>query len=172
MTSQDFRIDGSNDNLNADVKYGDKLHLPHGLQGYFDLEEATEAAKKTGKPLFVDITGHGCVNCREMEARVWSDERVLEILREKYVVVALYTDDKMSVPESEWITTEAGDTFKTLGRINSYIARTQFGVNAQPNYILITPDGEQLAPARGYDLSVEGFVEFLEGGVAEFEKRK
>ncbi|MBQ2703477.1 MAG: thioredoxin family protein, partial [Alistipes sp.] len=154
------------------VKYGDKLHLPHGLQGYFDLAEAEAAAKREGKPLFVDITGHGCVNCREMEARVWSDERVLDILREKYVVVALYTDDKMSVPESEWITTEGGDTFKTLGRINSYIARTRFGVNAQPNYILITADGEQLAPTRGYDLSVDGFVEFLEGGLAEFEKRK
>ena len=154
------------------VKYGEHLHLPHGLQGYFDLEEAEEAAKRENKPLFVDITGHGCVNCREMEARVWSDERVLNILREKYVVVALYTDDKMSVPESEWITTESGDTFKTLGRINSYIARNRFGVNAQPNYVLITADGEQLAPTRGYDLSVEGFVEFLESGVAEFEKRK
>lgn len=154
------------------VKYGDKLHLPHGLQGYFDLEEAEAAARREDKPLFVDITGHGCVNCREMEARVWSDERVLNLLREKYVVVALYTDDKMDVPESEWITSEGGDTFKTLGRINSYIARTRFGVNAQPNYILITADGEQLAPTRGYDLSVEGFVEFLEGGVAEFEKRK
>ena len=97
---------------------------------------------------------------------------MLNILREKYVVVALYTDDKMSVPESEWITTESGDTFKTLGRINSYIARNRFGVNAQPNYVLITADGEQLAPTRGYDLSVEGFVEFLESGVAEFEKRK
>ncbi len=154
------------------VKYGDKLHLPHGLQGYFDLAEAEEAARREGKPLFVDITGHGCVNCREMEARVWSDERVLKLLREKYVIVALYTDDKMPVPESEWITTEGGDTFKTLGRINSYIARTRFGVNAQPNYVLITADGEQLAPTRGYDLSVDGFVEFLEGGVAEFEKRK
>ena len=154
------------------VKYGEHLHLPHGLQGYFDLEEAEEAAQREGKPIFVDITGHGCVNCREMEARVWSDERVLNILREKYVVVALYTDDKMSVPESEWITTESGDTFKTLGRINSYIARNRFGVNAQPNYVLITADGEQLAPTRGYDLSVEGFVEFLESGVAEFEKRK
>ncbi len=154
------------------VKYGDKLHLPHGLQGYFDLAEAEEAARREGKPLFVDITGHGCVNCREMEARVWSDERVLKLLREKYVIVALYTDDKMPVPESEWITTEGGDTFKTLGRINSYIARTRFGVNAQPNYVLITADGEQLAPTRGYDLSVEGFVEFLEGGVAAFEKSK
>ena len=154
------------------VKYGDKLHLPHGLQGYFDLAEAEAAAKREGKPLFVDITGHGCVNCREMEARVWSDERVLNLLREKYVVVALYTDDKMPVPESEWLTTEGGDTFKTLGRINSYIARTRFGVNAQPNYVLITADGEQLAPTRGYDLSVDGFVEFLEDGVAEFEKRK
>ena len=157
---------------NQSVKYGEHLHLPHGLQGYFDLEEATAAAKREGKPIFVDITGHGCVNCREMEARVWSDERVLDILREKYVVVALYTDDKMSVPESEWITTETGDTFKTLGRINSYIARTRFGVNAQPNYVLLTADGEQLAPTRGYDLSVEGFIAFLEGGLSEFEKRK
>ena len=153
------------------VKYGDVLELPHGLDGFFDLDEAKAYAAEVGKPLFLDFTGHGCVNCREMEARVWSDERVLDILRNKYVVVALYTDDKMSVPESEWITSEAGDTFKTLGRINSYIARTQFGVNAQPNYILITPEGEQLAPARGYDLSIDGFVEFLEGGVAKYEGR-
>ena len=178
ITTQDFVI-GQNSashyveagqTVAAENDFG--LHLPLGLQGYFDLDDALEAAKKAGKPVFVDVTGHGCVNCREMEARVWSDERVLDILREKYVVVALYTDDKMSVPESEWITTEGGDTFKTLGRINSYIARTRFGVNAQPNYILITADGDSLAPTRGYDLSVDGFVEFLEGGLAEFEKRK
>ena len=149
----------------AGVKYGDILHLPHGLTGYFDLDEALEAAKRENKPLFVDITGHGCVNCREMEARVWSDPSVLAILNRDYIVTALYTDDKMTLPKEEWLTTETGDVLKTLGRVNSYIARTRFGVNAQPNYILLAPDGRQLAPARGYDLSIEGFVDFLNGGL-------
>ena len=151
------------------AKYSDVLHLPHGLVGYFDLEEAMEAAKQDGKPVFVDVTGHGCVNCREMEARVWSAPEVLEILQNDYVIAALYTDDKMRVEERDWVTTDTGDVLKTLGRINSYIARTRFGVNAQPNYILIAPDGTQLAPARGYDLSVEGFVEFLQSGLKAYK---
>ena len=154
------------------VKYGDKLHLPHGLAGYFDLQEALAAAEKEGKPVFVDVTGHGCVNCREMEARVWSAPEVLNILRNDYIIVALYTDDKMSVAKEEWLTTDSGDVLKTLGRINSYIARTRFGVNAQPNYILLSPDGRQLAPARGYDLNVEGFVEFLQGGIEAYSSSK
>lgn len=150
------------------VKYGDVLHLPHGLEGYFDLGQGIAAAERENKPLFIDITGHGCVNCREMEARVWSDEQVQRILREEYVIVALYTDDKMRVAESDWVTTEAGDELKTLGRINSYIARTHFGVNAQPNYIIAASDGRQLLPARGYDLSVDGFVDFLNEGIKAF----
>lgn len=147
------------------VKYGDVLHLPHGLAGYFDLQEAQVAAEKAGKPIFVDVTGHGCVNCREMEARVWSDPEVLNILRNDYIVAALYTDDKMHVQSQDYLTTDTGDVLKTLGRINSYIARTRFGVNAQPNYILLAPNGEQLVPARGYDLSIEGFIEFLQSGL-------
>ena len=83
-------------------KYG--LEMPLGLSGYFNLDEGLAAAKETGKPVFVDITGHGCVNCREMEQRVWSDPRVLEILRNDYILVALYTDDKTKLPESEWVT--------------------------------------------------------------------
>ena len=150
------------------IKYGDVLHLPHGLEGYFDLEQGIEAAERENKPLFIDVTGHGCVNCREMEARVWSDEQVQRILREDYVIVALYTDDKMRVAENDWLTTDSGDVLKTLGRINSYIARTHFGVNAQPNYIIAASDGRQLLPARGYDLSVEGFVDFLKNGLAAF----
>ncbi len=146
------------------AEYG--LHLPLGLTGYFDLDEGLEAAKKEGKPVFVDITGHGCVNCREMESRVWSDPQVLEILRNDYVIVALYTDDKQKLDKSEWVTTPNGDVLKDLGRINSYIARTRFGVNAQPNYVLLSPEGEMLAPVRGYDLSIPGFVEFLKSGLS------
>ncbi len=141
------------------------LHLPHGLQGYFSLEEGLAAAKSEGKPVFVDITGHGCVNCREMESRVWSDPRVLDLLRNEYVLVALYTDDKSKLKPEEWVTTESGKVLKDFGRVNAYIARERFGVAAQPNYILLSPDGEQLAPPRGYDLSVEGFIAFLQKGL-------
>ena len=149
-------------------KYG--LHLPLGLSGYFDLEEGLAAAKEAGKPVFVDITGHGCVNCREMESRVWSDPQVLEILQNDYIIVALYTDDKQKLDKSEWVTTENGDVLKDLGRVNSYIARTRFGVNAQPNYVLLSTDGEMLAPVRGYDLSIPGFVEFLESGLKKYQE--
>ncbi|MBE6217809.1 MAG: DUF255 domain-containing protein [Bacteroidales bacterium] len=148
----------------ADSKYG--LHLPHGLNGYFSLEEGLEAAKKAGKPVFVDVTGHGCVNCREMEARVWSAPAVLDMLKNDFVVVALYTDDKQKLDKSEWVTdAETGKVYKDLGRANSYIARTNWNVNAQPNYVLLSPEGDILVPVRGYDLSVDGFVEFLQSGL-------
>lgn len=156
----------------ARVKYGDFLAMPHGISGYFEWNEALAAARAAGKPLFVDVTGHGCVNCREMEQKVLSDARVQRILRDDYIVVALYTDDKARAGKEDWMTTEGGATLKEIGRINSYIARTRFGVNAQPNYIVATADGEALLPPRGYDLSVEGFVDFLERGAAASEARK
>ncbi len=151
-------------------KYG--LHLPLGLNGYFELNEGFEAAKKAGKPVFVDVTGHGCVNCREMESRVWSDPQVLDMLKNDYVIVALYTDDKQRLDKKDWVTdAETGKVYKDLGRANSYTARTLWNVNAQPNYILLSPDGELLAPVRGYDLSVEGFVEFLKNGLEAYSAR-
>ena len=148
------------------AKKYDFLHLPHKLQGYFDLEEGLAEAKRTGKPVFVDVTGHACVNCREMEERVWSDPKALDLLRNEFVIVALYVDDKHKLDKEDWVTdAQTGKVYKDLGRVNSYIAREKFGVNAQPNYVLLSPDGEILAPARGYDLSVDGFVDFLKGGI-------
>ena len=141
-------------------RYG--LKIAHNLPGYFTLEEGLAAAKTSGKPVFVDVTGHGCTNCREMEARVWSDPEVLQRLRDHFEIVALYTDDKQKLPESEWLTTPAGKTLKTLGSVNSYIARTRFEVNAQPNYLILSPEGEILAGPRGYNLSIPGFIEFLD----------
>lgn len=164
MQSQDFVI-GSEKAQNKNVKYGDELQLPLGLSGYFDLQEGLAEAKRTGKPLFVDVTGHGCVNCREMEQRVWSDPRVLEILRRDYIIVALYVDDKMSLDEADYLTTDDGKVIKQLGRKNSHIVQSRFGVNAQPAYILLSPDDELLAPVRGYDLDVEGFIAFLQSGL-------
>ena len=147
------------------------LHLPHGLQGYFTLDEGLEAAKKAGKPVFVDVTGHGCVNCREMEARVWSDPKVLDMLRNEFVIVALYNDDKQKLDKEDWVTdAQTGKVYKDLGRANSYIARSRWDVNAQPNYVLLSPDGEMLVPVRGYDLSIDGFVNFLQSGIDAYRK--
>ncbi len=154
------------------VKYGDVLELPHGLEGFFDLEEAEAYAKKVGKPLFIDFTGHGCVNCREMEARVWSDARVLDILRNEYVIVALYADDKLKVDEADWVTTDTGKVLKTLGKINSHYALTTYGVNAQPYYVLQGNAGTPMVAPRGYDLDVQGFIDFLQSGVDAYKAGK
>ena len=153
-------------------KYSEFLHLPHNLEGFFDLSEAQAYAAKVNKPLFIDFTGHGCVNCREMEARVWSDPQVLDILRNDYVIVALFSDDKKVLPEDEWVTTETGKVLKSLGKINSYYALKTFGVNAQPYYVLQGRDGKVLVPPRGYDLSVPGFVEFLRSGIEAYNKQQ
>ena len=155
-----------------EVKYGDLLKLPHGLQGFFDLDEAMDYAKKVNKPLFVDYTGHGCVNCREMEARVWSDPQVLDLLRNDFVVVALYSDDKKQLPESDWITTEHGKVLKGMGKINAYRMHKLFGINAQPYYMILGADGEQLVPGRGYDLNVDRFVAFLQEGIQAYREAK
>ena len=179
ITTQDFVIGQGSANTTSDAscavcddfaqapesnKYG--LHLPLGLNGYFTLEDGIAAAQKTGKPIFVDVTGHGCVNCREMESRVWSDPQVLSMLKNDFVVVALYTDDKQKLDKEEYVTdAETGKVYKDLGRANSYVARTKWNVNAQPNYVLLSPDGTQLVPVRGYDLSIDGFVKFLQSGL-------
>ena len=178
ITTQDFVI-GQNSGTTAQVaagetvtdsKYG--LHLPLGLHGYFTLEEGLEAAKEAGKPVFVDVTGHGCVNCREMESRVWSDPTVYSMLSNDYVIVALYSDDKQKLDKEDWVTdAETGKVYKDLGRANSYLARTLWNVNAQPNYVLLSPDGEVLVPVRGYDLSIEGFVAFLQSGLDAYRSR-
>ena len=139
--------------------YGN-IKLPHGLSAYGTIDEALAAAKVSGRKVFVDITGHGCVNCREMEARVWSDPQVLERLQ-GFLMVALYTDDKQKLPENQWLTTPEGKVLKDVGRVNSYIARTRFGVNAQPNYFILDAAGKVIAGPRGYDLSIPGFLEFL-----------
>ncbi len=149
----------------ANRKYADFLHMPYGIEAFFDYNEAREYAKRVGKPLFVDFTGHGCVNCREMESRVWSDPRVLKLMKDNYVIVALYADDKKEVAKEDWVTLENGKVLKDLGRINSNLAMTKFNVNAQPYYAILNPETEEhIVPSRGYNLDVESFVKFLENG--------
>lgn len=154
-------------------KFSEFLHLPHGLEGYFDYEQGMACARKLNKPVFIDFTGHGCVNCREMEANVWSDPRVLERLKNKFVIIALYVDDKSTLPESEWITsTYDGKVKKTLGKKYADFQISRYGVNAQPYYVLLDHSEKMLVEPKAYDLNADRFVEFLDKALAEFEKRK
>ena len=176
VTTQDFVLGANTGTVAAEstqhkAKYSDFLHLPHNLDGFFDLKEAEAYAAEVNKPIFIDFTGHGCVNCREMEARVWSDPEVLSILRNDYVIVALYADDKKVLPEDEWVTTESGKVLKSLGKINSHYALTTYGVNAQPYYVLQGRDGKILVQPRGYDLSIENFVDYLRSGVEAYKQQ-
>ena len=137
------------------------ITIAHGLRAYDNIDDAVAAARRSGKRIFVDITGHGCVNCREMEARVWSDPEVLRMLREDFVILALYVDDKTRLPEDEQIVTESGRVLKDVGRLNSHIALTRFGVNSQPNYFVLDQNGDIIRGPRAYDLDIPAYIEFL-----------
>lgn len=157
--------------LCEEPKYADFLHLPHGLTGYFDYEQALQCAREQNKPLFIDFTGHGCTNCREMEAVVWSDPQVLERLRNDFVIVALYVDDKTALPEAEWITSAYdGKVKKTIGKKNADLQIVNLNNNAQPFYVLVGPDERVLAWPHDYDRSVDNFIAFLESGKKKFEE--
>ena len=153
-------------------KYADFLHLPHGIKGYFDYEQAIQCSKEKNKPLFIDFTGHGCVNCREMEARVWSDPEVLEILKNDYIVVALYVDDKTTLPENAWYTSSYDNKLKkSIGKQNADFQITKYNNNAQPFYVLLDNDENMLVSPKAYDLNIRNFVDFLEEGKKNFASR-
>lgn len=185
MSTHDFDIpaiirdqpagtDGSNAVVLCDEpKYDDMLTLPHGLKGYFDYDQALACAKQQDKPLFIDFTGHGCVNCREMEARVWSDPKVLEKLRNDYVIVALYVDEKTELPESEWYESAYDNKIKkTIGKQNVDFQITKFNNNAQPYYVLLDNEENVLVAPRAYNLDVQGFLAFLDQGIENFKQKE
>lgn len=162
----------NNNQLCDEPKYNTFLHLPHGLTGYFDYQQALSCARKLNKPLFIDFTGHGCVNCREMEQNVWSHPDVLRRLADNYVIVALYVDDKTQLPESEWKKSEiSGKMLKTIGKINADLQIARYGSNSQPNYVLLDTQERLLAPMRAHNLDIKEFVQFLDSGYNEFVKR-
>ena len=152
-------------------KYADFLHLPHGLSGYFDYDQALACARQQGKPLFIDFTGHGCTNCREMEANVWSDPQVLQRLNTDYVVVALYVDDKTELPENDWYTsTYDKKVKKTIGKQNADLQITNLNNNAQPFYVLVGNDERVLVSPYGYNLNPEKFAQFLDAGKKKYKE--
>ena len=153
-------------------KYADKFKLPLGLTGYFDYEQAVECARTNNKPLFVDFTGHGCANCWEMEEKVWSDPRVLNLLKE-YVIVSLYVDDRTTLPENMWYRSDYdGKLKKTIGRQNADLQISQYQNNAQPFYVLLDTKEQTLQDPKGYDLNIENYINYLQSGLDEFEKRR
>ena len=157
-------------------KYASFLELPHGLPGYFDLEQARRCARAQHKPIFIDFTGHACVNCRKMEATVWSDPQVLRRLRDDYVVVALYVDDKTELPRGEWYTSAYDQKQKkSLGQQNADLQVARYGVNAQPYYVLLDPadpNGKPLVQPIAYEPDVAQFARFLDAGLAQFRQQE
>jgi len=157
-------------NICEEPKYSDVLELPLDLSGYFDYEQALSCARAQDKPVFVDFTGHGCNNCREMENSVWSDPEVLKMLRDEYVVVALYVDDKTAMPEEDWsVSTKNGKVKKTIGSKNIDFQETRFGANAQPYYVLLDNDGDMLMIPRSYSKDKAAFLTFLKKGLDNYK---
>jgi thiol:disulfide interchange protein DsbD len=177
MNSQDFKGSQATESSaqNSEALYSDFLELPLGLTGYFDFEQAKAAALKANKPLFIDFTGHGCVNCRKMEEYVWSDPSVLQRLKNDYVVVALYCDDKTELPASKWYTSKVdGQEKKTLGDQNLDFQISRFNSNAQPHYVLLDPRNDQkpMVQPVAFDANVSHFVSFLDEGKSIYQTAK
>jgi thiol:disulfide interchange protein DsbD len=138
---------------------------------FLDYEQGMAAARAEGKPVMIDFTGFGCVNCRKMEAAVWSDNRVSDILNQKYVLISLYVDDKTALPEPIEVT-ENGQTrtLRTIGDKWSYLQRIKFGANAQPFYVLLDNNGRPLNGSRSYDEDIQEYINFLNQGLDRYKQ--
>lgn len=136
-----------------------------------DYETGITLAKQQNKPLLIDFSGYGCVNCRKMEASVWTDPRVKDLLDNQYILVTLMVDDKERLPEVIEVEENGRTTrLKTIGDKWSYLQRHKFGANAQPYYIALDHDGKPLAPSYAYDENVEKYIEFLQTGLKNFDR--
>lgn len=156
-------------------KYADNpnLHLPYGLQGYFDYEQGIACAKEQGLPVFLDFKGHACANCKEVEGKVWSDPMVLSRLSQNFVIIALYTDDRTKLPEEEWKQSPVdGKTQKTLGKVNADLEIEMFGTNTQPLYVITDHNGNALNNPMQHNLNVAEYIEWLDEGVRLFNDQR
>ena len=144
-------------------KYADRLHAPLGIDAFFDYEEGLAYAKKVGKPVFLDFTGHSCTNCRKMENAVWPDPEVLKRLKNDFVVISLYVDDRTELPENEkYVSKYTGKKVKTLGNRNVDLQVSKFNSNAQPLYVIVDADGKPLTNTHGYKEDIQGYISFLD----------
>lgn len=184
MTTQDFDINqivrqesgngggGTTATLSEAPLYGEQLDLPHGIKGYFDYDQALRVAKEQNKPVFIDFTGHGCVNCRNVENAVWIDPQVRKIFANEFVVVALYVDDKnIELPADQQIKDQDGDPITTLGGKNMFIQNQKYHENSQPCYFIVDTDGSVLAGPTYYELNVNNYIEFLNKGINAYKEK-
>lgn len=154
------------------VKYTDLFEAPLGLTAFFDYEEGLAYAKKVNKPVLIDFTGHACVNCRKMESSVWPDKKVLDMIRNDYVLIQLYVDDKTALPADEQYESSRGKKIKTVGNKWSDFQTSRFNANSQPFYVLLSPDEQVLADPIGADYNVDSYAAYLKSGLDAFEGRK
>ena len=150
------------------AKYG-----PHDIVAFLDYEKGLEYAKSVGKPVLLDFTGHACVNCRKMEERVWSDAKVLEVLKSDIVLISLYVDDKRSLPENEKYTSETtGKKIKSIGNKWSDFQIKKYKANAQPYYVLLDHNGDNLNEYSAYDPNIESYLAWLKEGIGNFKVKE
>ena len=169
FSSSTQTLEAQPNDLCATPSYSNFLELPYNLNGYFDYQEGLTCAQKVNKPIFLDIKGHACANCKKMEAEVWSDPKVQEYLRNNFVIIALYTDDKYLLPEKEWITSTFDQKLKkTMGAKNLDFEITHFNINTQPLYAILDHQGKPLNKPMGLNTDVSVFLKFLEEGKAKF----
>ena len=188
MTTQDFdvsaivRNESGNGGATADTyqwteepMYADRLEIPFGIKGYFDYDQALRVAKKEGKPVFLDFTGHGCTNCRNVENAVWIDPEVRRIFAEEVIVATLYADDKtIELPDNERskLTDNNGDPITMLGAKNRYIEQTIYHENSQPCYFIVDPEGNILSGPTYYERDKDTYIKFLRAGIDKFKSQK
>ena len=163
-----FPLENKEPNIDQ-PKYGDLFSLPYGLKGFFDYQEGVEYAKREGKPILIDFKGHACANCKRMEAKVWSDEAVLERLKNNFVIISLYVDDRTQLPEEEWITSDVdGKVKKTIGKINEDLEISMYNTNTLPLYVIADADGIPLVTPSVTNLNIDEFIKWLDEGYSKF----
>ncbi|MCL1849957.1 MAG: thioredoxin family protein [Bacteroidetes bacterium] len=153
-------------------RYADKLHFPHGINGYFDLDQALRVAAKANRPVFIDFTGHGCVNCRNVESAVWVDPNVRAKFAQEFVVVAQYVDDKVvKLHPEDQISDNNGDPITMLGKKAMFYEQNRYKENSQPCYFIVDVDGTVLIGPTYYELNVENYLKFLDEGIQLFKEK-
>jgi thiol:disulfide interchange protein DsbD len=158
--------------LCSEPKYSSIFEMPPGLNGYFDYKQGLACAKEQKKPVLIDFKGHACANCKRMEAKVWSDPEVLKRLRENFVIIELYVDDRTQLPENEWIVSAVdGKQKKTIGKLYEDLEISKFKTNALPLYVIADSEGNPLINPMPTNLNVGEYTKWLDEGLAAFSSR-
>lgn len=178
QTTQDFDLSVRNEGQSFGTgeeggpkKYAGLFHAPHGLNAFYDYQEGLDYSKKVNKPVLIDFTGWSCTNCRKMEASVWSDPQVLKRLKEDFVLISLYVDDKTDLAGNEQYTSSSGRKIKTIGQKWGDLQASKFNTNSQPYYVITNSNGDVLVPPQAFNLDINNYIQFLESGKSAYHKK-